>query len=142
MLKSSPICVDANLVVRLIADPNDDVARRHWGEWTAEERLLVAPQLLRYEVTNVLHRYVASRVMSRDRATVALNAALALPITLHTDDDLHLRALEFAAQFNLPAAYDAHYLALAEKLGAEFWTADRRLASAVHHHLEWVRVAV
>ena len=36
--------------------------------------------------------------------------------------------------------YDAHYLALAERLGAEFWTADRRLQQAVGATLLWVRL--
>jgi predicted nucleic acid-binding protein len=31
----------------------------------------------------------------------------------------------------LPAAYDAHYLALARSLDVEFWTADARLARQV-----------
>ncbi len=36
-------------------------------------------------------------------------------------------------------SYDAHYLALAEHLGCEFWTADKRLHNAVHEKLPWVR---
>lgn len=67
--------------------------------------------------------------------------ALALPITLRTDDDLHLPAFELAARFDLPAAYDAHYLALVEKLNLEFWIGDRRLVNAVHPQLPWVRLA-
>ena len=51
-----------------------------------------------------------------------------------------MRALDLAERFSLPAAYDAHYLALADWLGGEFWTADRRLARAVHDELPWVRV--
>jgi len=31
-------------------------------------------------------------------------------------------------------------LALAERLGAEFWTADRRLCQAVAARLPWVRL--
>ena len=61
--------------------------------------------------------------------------------TRHTDEDLHLSALEFASHFNLSAAYDAHYLALAAKLGIEFWTADRRSANVVRAQLDWVRLA-
>jgi predicted nucleic acid-binding protein len=38
----------------------------------------------------------------------------------------------------LGATYDAHYLALADYLGGEFWTADRRLAKVVQRELGWV----
>jgi hypothetical protein len=41
---------------------------------------------------------------------------------------------------SLPAAYDAHYLALAERVGAEFWTTDRRLANKVREALPWVHL--
>jgi predicted nucleic acid-binding protein len=52
---------------------------------------------------------------------------------------LHQRALDLAERFSLPVAYDTHYLALAEQLGAEFWTADRKLVRAVQSALPWVR---
>lgn len=52
---------------------------------------------------------------------------------------LHHRAWERAYRFKQPAAYDAHYLALAEMLGCEFWTADRRLHNAVKDELPWVK---
>jgi len=38
--------------------------------------------------------------------------------------------LEWAGRLNQSRAYDAFYMALAEELGAEFWTADQRLARA------------
>jgi predicted nucleic acid-binding protein len=53
---------------------------------------------------------------------------------------LHWRAMDLAERFSLPAVYDAHYLALAERLGGEFWTADRRLVEAVQGALPWVRL--
>ena len=43
-----------------------------------------------------------------------------------------------ATRFNRPAAYDAHYLALAEMMNCEFWTADRRLFNVVRDELPWV----
>jgi len=67
-----------------------------------------------------------------------LKAALSLPLRLHGDVSLHRWAVDLAERFSLPAAYDAHYLALAEWLGGEFWTADRRLAQAVGY--TWWRV--
>ena len=51
---------------------------------------------------------------------------------------LHQRAWELARYFGLPAAYDAHYLALAEMADCAFWTADKRLFDAVHEELGWV----
>jgi predicted nucleic acid-binding protein len=40
---------------------------------------------------------------------------------------LHQSALLWAERIGPSKVYDAHYLALAEDLSAEFWTADRRL---------------
>jgi predicted nucleic acid-binding protein len=70
----------------------------------------------------------------------SLEAALALPNRYRDDVDLHEQAMTYAARYALPAAYDAHYLALTERLGAEFWTTDRRLANAVRPALNWVHL--
>ncbi|HEX6305251.1 MAG TPA: hypothetical protein VFZ76_13740 [Anaerolineales bacterium] len=40
----------------------------------------------------------------------------------------------------MPSAYYAQYLALAERLEAEFWTADERLARKVERQLPWVHL--
>ena len=52
---------------------------------------------------------------------------------------LHFRALELMERFRKPAAYDAHYLALAEWLHCECWTADERLWNTVKSEFAWVR---
>ena len=140
-MHSSPICVDASLVVRLLASgaPESPVVQL-WREWHASRHPLVAPTLLYYEVSNALRRYAAQGELLPEEAAEALEAALRLGIVLYGDADLHQRALELAARFSLPATYDAHYLALAERLGAEFWTADRRLTQAVQATLPWVKL--
>ena len=53
---------------------------------------------------------------------------------------MHEQALDLAERFAFQAAYDAHYLALAEWLGGEFWTADGRLVQAVQAGLPWVHL--
>jgi len=138
-MDNSPLCVDANLVIRLVADPDDDLVRSTWERWDAEHRRIAAPTLLFYEVANALYRYQRARMMSSSAVRLALKAAQALPLRLYGEPELHTRALGLAQRFSLPAAYDAHYLALADWLGAEFWTADRRLARAVQDKLPWVR---
>jgi predicted nucleic acid-binding protein len=137
-MPSSWLCVDANLVVRLIADPADTVVRQLWEEWGDARRQVAAPTLLYYEVTNALYRYQQMGLMSESAVRVALEAALALPLDLHGEDNLHQHAVDLARRFLLPAAYDAHYLALAERLGAEFWTADGPLARTVQPAFPWV----
>jgi predicted nucleic acid-binding protein len=54
--------------------------------------------------------------------------------------DFHIRAFDLANRLNRPAAYDTHYLALAEHLDCEFWTADERLTNAVKSTLPWVKL--
>jgi predicted nucleic acid-binding protein len=139
-MRNSWLCVDANLVVRLVADPGDAVVWRLWEQWDAEQRQLAAPTLLFYEVSNALYRYQKLGMMSMSSVRLALHAALSLPLQLFGEVALHEHALDLAEQFALPAAYDAHYLALAEWLGGEFWTADLRLVQAVQVDLPWVRV--
>lgn len=70
---------------------------------------------------------------------IPLDIALRFEIATYEDADLRRRALKLAEALSLPATYDAHYLALAERLGAEFWTADRCLAQAAQKALPWVR---
>ena len=96
--------------------------------------------LLYYEVTNALHRYVVHGELFAEEASELLKLALKLDIDLYGDTDLHRRALNLAESLSLPATYDAHYLALAERLGAEFWTADKRLVRSVQKVMPWVRL--
>lgn len=138
-MDNSPVCVDASLVARLLI-PYDDKDAIHdlWVSWMKERRLLVAPSLLAYEITNVLHRYTAYGELSPEEADKALEIVTKLGIELHDGIELHRQALLLARRLSLPAAYDAHYLALAERLGAEFWTADQKLVQATGNVFPWV----
>lgn len=119
----------------------DEVVQPLWEGWETERQQFAAPALLRDEVTNALYRARKGGLISASLWRLALSAALSLPIHLHGEAALHPQALDFAERFALPAAYDAHYLALAEQLGAAFWTADRRLAGAVGSILPWIHLA-
>jgi len=96
--------------------------------------------LLYYEVANALYRYQHRGYLSASAVQLSFRAAFALPLELHGEPDLHWRALDLADKFSLPAVYDAHYLALAELLEGEFWTADGRLARTVQSSLPWVHL--
>jgi predicted nucleic acid-binding protein len=54
-------------------------------------------------------------------------------------EEISLRSIKLAHLFGVPAAYDAHYLALAEQQNCEYWTADTRLWNTVKGRLSWIR---
>lgn len=114
------------------------------SEWNTQGLTLIAPTLLAYEVANTLRQKVRAGKMSADDARAALAGVLSGGLVLDTLDQAQQavqseRALALANQFDLSATYDAHYLALAEREGCEYWTADQRLWNAVKTHLPWVR---
>ena len=134
---NSLICIDASLVVRLVLDTADDRLLTQWQEWFEAGKQITAPGLLLYEVTNALYQYQKQKLLTPEVVEQALTAALSLPIRLHHDSGYHLTAVRLAKRYALPATYDAHYLALADHLSAEFWSADRRLANKVQTQLDW-----
>jgi predicted nucleic acid-binding protein len=131
-------CCDANLVVRLVTDPSATSVRELWRAWRDENASIVAPSLFRYEVTNALHRIALHAGMPERVALELLDSALGLPVQSRDVPRQHRRALALSHQFSLPAAYDAHYLALSETLGCRFYTSDAKLFNAVHPSLQWV----
>jgi predicted nucleic acid-binding protein len=140
MSSYSETCLDSNVLVRSVEPKPRPEISRLWREWLRDEVMLHAPALMRYEVVNALYKFRKAGQLSSDDASRALKVALGRPIVLHEDEKLHMRALELAAEHKLPAAYDAQYLALAERLGVELWTTDAKLVKAVEGRLNWVRL--
>jgi predicted nucleic acid-binding protein len=140
MNNSKTVCIDASIVLRYVLMPDDASVKRVWQSWTSNETNLVAPSLLYYEVTNGLYQQQRNKYLSAETIWKTLELSLDLSITLVNEKNLHLRAREIAMQYNLPATYDAHYLALAEWMDIELWTADMRLIRALKsYNLKWVK---
>jgi predicted nucleic acid-binding protein len=70
-------------------------------------------------------------LVSGERANLALDQYLLMPLTRHGHQELLARVLELRSNFS---AYDACYVALAEALAADLLTADERLLRAVRAH--------
>lgn len=133
------ICVDASFMIRLVtAPPISSPYFALWEQWIDAGADIVAPSLLFYEMVNGLYRQVIANSLLPEDAEQLLQTALLFPISFHQDNSLHQRAYSLAQELNLSATYDAHYLALSERLNAEFWTCDRRLFNAVQSNLPWV----
>jgi predicted nucleic acid-binding protein len=140
MAKSTIVCIDASFVLRLLlGGPGGNEAEILWKEWAHNGVQAAAPELIFYEITNALHRLSSNAIVAFEEAEETLEIALGLEINTVSEEFLHHKALLFARKCSLKAAYDAHYLALAESLEANFWTADRRLMNAVAEKLSWVK---
>lgn len=140
MSKSTTVCVDASVILRYVLQPENESIQNLWQSWIADEMSLVAPSLLFYEVTNALYQQQRNKVLSAEAIWETLELSLDLPITLVNEKNLHLKAREIAMRFNLPATYDAHYLALAEWMDVDLWTADMRLVNTLKpFKVKWVK---
>lgn len=98
----------------------------------ASQVVLHAPTLLRYELIAVSRKAVYQGRITTEEGRIARDQLLSYPVTLHFDDTLLKRGYEIAEEHNRPTAYDAQYLALAERLSCIFWTADERMFNAVN----------
>ncbi len=90
-----------------------------------------APVLLRYEIVAVCRKAVYQGRVIPEESSVACDHLLSFPIELYFDADLLKRGYELATKYSRPTAYDAQYLALAERLDYPFWTVDERLFNSV-----------
>lgn len=138
-MRSTVYCVDAGIVFRYLTPGYPEVPVL-WREFRRSGAQLVAPLLLRHEVTNAFHRHGQAASMSEEDVGQHLARAFALPIDYHDDVSLSVEAARIAALHGLPATYDAHYLALAARLGVDLYTTDGKLAKAVGDRLPWVRL--
>ena len=121
------VVVDASVTVKwLVSEVQSENALALARSWAQAGTQPVAPYLMPVEVANALHRRVVRKEVSVEAAVHFLEILLASGIELREPPHIHSRVLELAGQLGQGAVYDAHYLALAESLDCELWTADER----------------
>lgn len=135
------VVIDSSLVTKWIINESDsDVAVALLKTWQRNKMVLLAPDLLIYEISNVIHQNVRRDKLTIDRARKSLVELFALDIVFISSQLLlATQSLELAQKCGLPATYDAYYLALAEREQCELWTADTRLWRAAQGKITWVR---
>jgi predicted nucleic acid-binding protein len=139
IMSKNIICIDANFVVRLVCShPSETIYINLWTEWKNNNYEIFAPTLFYYEVTNALYRMNRANQLTLEETNLALEYALELDVTLYGNIGLHRQADKLARKLNLSAAYDAHYLALAQILEVNFYTADKRLFNSVKDVFSWI----
>ena len=136
------VVVDASLAVKwLLTEEFTEQADALAQYWLFENIQMAAPSHMRVEATNALFKRLLRGEHSLADVQVGIESLLALDLQIHNVSNLHARATELAAILRQSAVYDSHYLALAESLGCELWTADRRfhrIAAGASYRVHWV----
>jgi len=118
------VVIDSSAVVAGLIDEGRD------GEWARAQlrsESVAAPGHMLVEVSNVLRREVLAGALGRDVAALAHADLADLRVTTFGLESLAARVW---ALHPTVTAYDAAYVALAERLGVPLLTLDRRLARA------------
>jgi len=124
--------LDANIFLALVLPlPYSDKALSLFQAIQQGGSIIHAPCLWRYEVVSALRKAFVQRLLEREELQRALRYLWDLgvqdvPQTLW----LQGQSLAWAERLGTSKAYDSAYLAAADSVQAEFWTADRRLAAA------------
>ena len=120
------IVIDASVVVRWFVEQEGHEQAVGWlRRFVVDPALLVAPDLLRFEVHGALARLTPKRDSGWARRSFERFDRFGIR-TVSTDGRLFDRALELSAELRI-AGYDAVYIAHAEALGVPWLTADRRV---------------
>ena len=128
--------LDASVLLSaFFPDESQPQAQAALRDHAAGQVRLKSPALVVYEVTNAVWQAERRGRISTAQADEIVQAAARLDIELLPLD--WGESLPLARRFGR-SAYDAAYLALAERLGEAYLTADERLYSAVHPKLDWV----
>lgn len=131
--------VDASVVVEWLTPQTDEdlPARRLLDMWQNGDEELVAPSLLFQESLNALLTGVRRGRWSSAAADGGASLLGELPIRVADTTRDRDRAWELARRYDNWPIYDMVYVALAERLGQQFVTADRRLINRLGH-LDWI----
>ena len=118
------IAIDASVIVAALIDTGRDGV---WAESLIATEILVAPELVLVETTNVLRRLELAKELSPLQSELAQRDLLRLDIQLFP---YHPFAERVWALRKSITSYDAWYVALAEALDCSLATLDIRLKNA------------
>ena len=122
------IVIDASVLVAALVDTGRDGI---WAESLIASEILVAPDLVMVETTNVLRRLELAKELTPVESGLAQKDLMRLDIQLFPFHPFAERV--WALRKNI-TSYDAWYVALAEALGCSLATLDIKLKKASGAH--------
>jgi predicted nucleic acid-binding protein len=136
------IVIDANITVRAILpiEGKSNVLER-LVTWHRSLSKIFAPDIFIAEILSVIRRGIFDRWITEEEGQVAVEDLYRLGVEIiPSDAGISQAALGWASRLGQSKAYDGFYLAVAERQGAELWTADEKLVNRSKQlNLSWIR---
>lgn len=140
--KPLAIVVDANVVVRAVlpVEEKPDILGC-FSTWHQSRTKIYAPDILLPEVVSVIRRGIFERWITGTEGQDAVDDVFRLGVeVIPSDARLCQAALDWAGRLGQSKANDGFYLAAAERMQAELWSADEKLRNRVRQlGVSWVR---
>ena len=125
-------CVDASVLVKWLVEESDrDRALKLYSDCTERDGEFVAPAWFLAEASSAIYKRVRLSAIVAEDALLLIDQLEDLRIRKLSPPGLSRRAFEIASEFQLKWIYDAFYVALAQIVGCDLWTADEALYDAV-----------
>lgn len=123
------VTLDSSILVKLfILEEGSEAAARLVSDRVAANDTIVAPSWAWAEVGNALARRARPPMVTRRDADALWHEFLDMPITYLDDVGIRERTWQIARELDLPALYDAAFMAVTELAPGPaertFWTAD------------------
>ena len=136
----SAIVIDAGIVLRyFVGGSNATEAVALVNDYLRHGDTFIAPKLIVYEVASVLHKeFVRAGTLTVADVSRILTDLIML-VVFHDDIALWVRGVEIAHLTNQLNAYDAQYLALAERDDTLFWAVDKTFYDDAHTQFPQIR---
>lgn len=132
--------VDASVAIKwVVPEIHHEAALSLIAMWDADGVEVIVPSWFAREIANVLYQRVRRGDLNGPDAQLAIRAIMTKVYVRDVNWSFGLRSLELAAAFGLKASYDTYYLALAEHLDCELWTADDHFWNVVKTTFPWVK---
>lgn len=139
-MNGNTIIIDASVALKWWLRDEDSTAEADQVQmdFLRGDLCLVAPNLFDYEIVNTLKMAFVRNRIDEAYALAAISDLVAYDIERHDTRPLQILAFQIACRYQR-SVYDAAYLALAQTLGFDFYTGDKRLFNAVGNVFNWVK---
>jgi len=117
------IVIDSNAAINLVLNQTN---AQTVAKIVEQAKFIIAPELIRYEVTNVLWKYYNKDYLTKKESEKALESTIQIPDEYITVEDLIDEVFETTCQLKT-TAYDMFFAILARRHNAQLLTFDKKL---------------